>query len=468
MWKSCLAAVFVATAVAVPIAAQPVAGATPTLDWQDCAADVSAPAGTQCAVLSVPIDYAKPNGDQLSVAVYRSAATTASSRGALFVLPGGPGQTGVSAIGGLRGENSPVKDFDLISLDPRGVGRTNPIMCPTGDLLAQPGGTDFTAWQAYNARLAGSCVVEPPALLQHLSTGEVAQDLEKLRVAAGLDQVNLYGHSYGTLLGQRYLAGYGEHVRAAVFEGVMDPAMDRRTFLSTAAQGTEDAFGQLKLWCAKTGTCADIDQTLRSVRAKADAGQLAGTDSGRPWTAHGVDATVDGMLLTGAWPIITDFLTSLNSGKEWKTDAQGDLPKSINYADPIVCADYPITAGSAEDVRTDLTPIMGYSPNSIGHSLKCVGWPGTPTAGKASASRSANPALLVNAQFDNATPVAWARSVKQQLGDKAALFTPRAWGHGASIFAPGCAQDGIRSYLTDLRVPTGQCTVTPPDVTVLP
>ncbi len=67
------------------------------IDWQDCPADWNLPQPIQCGWVSVPLDYAKPNGKQIKLAVDRvaSTGTQAERQGALLYNPGGPGGSGL-------------------------------------------------------------------------------------------------------------------------------------------------------------------------------------------------------------------------------------------------------------------------------------------------------------------------------------------------------------------------------------
>src|SRR5438552_16592727 len=102
------------------------------LAWADCTG------GFQCATLHVPLDYSRPEGRQISLALIRKPVTDPSRRiGSLLMNPGGPGGSGVRF---LRGIVSYAKNlntrFDLVSWDPRGVGASSAVTCLDGPQLA--------------------------------------------------------------------------------------------------------------------------------------------------------------------------------------------------------------------------------------------------------------------------------------------------------------------------------------------
>src|SRR5690348_7407709 len=179
-----------------------------TLSWQRC--------GTgQCAQLTVPLDYAKPDGDTIRISVLRMRATRPKARlGSLVVNPGGPGGSGVDyarAADFIVGK--PVRQrFDIVGFDPRGVQRSQPVDClpdPQMDaFLGQDPTPDDTAeedaFAASGKAFAQGCLQRTGALTSHLSTVDAARDMDVLRSALGDEKLNYLGKSYGTYLGATY------------------------------------------------------------------------------------------------------------------------------------------------------------------------------------------------------------------------------------------------------------------------
>ena len=94
----------------------PVAG---TLKWTDCG-------DNECATLDVPLDYSKPDGETFEIGILRRPATDPDKRvGAIFVNPGGPGGSATDIASYLPFSDEITSRFDIVGVDPRGVGRSS-------------------------------------------------------------------------------------------------------------------------------------------------------------------------------------------------------------------------------------------------------------------------------------------------------------------------------------------------------
>jgi pimeloyl-ACP methyl ester carboxylesterase len=222
-----------AAAAGVPI--HDARGRVPVLDWQPCS---NPPAvGFECATAKVPLDYTRPHGTIISLAVIKHPATHPAHRlGSLFFNPGGPGGAGTEDLPAFY-RFFPAElqqDFDLISWDPRGVGQSTAVQCfaraadeanffsnlPVGFPV---GRAEEDTWVSLYARFGKICQQSNRALLSHLSTAESARDLDLLRQAVGDPQLNYLGVSYGTYLGATYANLFPRNVRAMVLDGNINP-----------------------------------------------------------------------------------------------------------------------------------------------------------------------------------------------------------------------------------------------------
>jgi len=90
--------------------------------------------GFTCAKVKVPLDYSKPDGQTIEIAMKKHLATGSVRQGALFVNPGGPGYSGVEMVENNETQFSPALNqaYDIIGFDPRGVGASTPITCDDG------------------------------------------------------------------------------------------------------------------------------------------------------------------------------------------------------------------------------------------------------------------------------------------------------------------------------------------------
>src|SRR6478672_11777306 len=190
----------------------------------------------QCGTLQVPLDYSKPNGTTISLAVVKLPATDPAHRiGSLLLNPGGPGGSGVdyTVFAGPALYTPEVRArFDLVGFDPRGIARSTALRCfgttnqavsvftpfpfpMTRDELAQ--------WIAADRRLVDACDQRGGRIADHMATADVARDMDSLRAALGDAQLTYAGVSYGSYLGVTYANMFPSRVRAIVVDGVLDP-----------------------------------------------------------------------------------------------------------------------------------------------------------------------------------------------------------------------------------------------------
>jgi pimeloyl-ACP methyl ester carboxylesterase len=260
LWLTALAVALLANVIpagaraSADAPATPAAGpAVPVLDWQPC------DNGFQCATAQVPLDYHQPRGQMIDIAVIRHLATDPAQRiGSLFFNPGGPGGSGVAALP-LWYSLFPAQvraQFDLVSFDPRGVGASTAVQCYPSAAAEQQalaglpsgfpvGAAQINTWDRIVAAFDHTCDVTQANLISHLSTANVARDMDLLRQAVGDPQMNYLGVSYGTYLGATYANLFPGEVRAMVLDGNIDPVAWATGYGNEAKQlGTVLRIGQ--------------------------------------------------------------------------------------------------------------------------------------------------------------------------------------------------------------------------------
>src|SRR3954468_19236172 len=246
--------VVAALALLVPTAS---AAKRKLLVWTDCGG------GYQCASLKVPRDYSRPHGAQFTLAIIRLPARE-ERRGALFVNFGGPGGNAVStvhAVGGILW--GAVNDhFDIVGVDPRGVGLTSPAVdCKvnqeTQGFYSEPFPTPLTldrdALIAKDQAYVQRCKDLNGSVLKYITTRNTARDMDRVRAAMGDDQLNYFGFSYGTFLGATYASLFPDRYRAMVLDGPVDANSYANTptvNLREQSQGFERAAGRFFQACA--------------------------------------------------------------------------------------------------------------------------------------------------------------------------------------------------------------------------
>src|SRR4051812_19632054 len=176
-------AALVAATLAIPASA----AAAPSLNWTACPFPGS-PEQLQCASIQVPVDYAHPHGPSATVTVDRLPATGAHPVGSLFFDPGGPGGSGTQivyaeSLGFSLFSAATREHFDLIGVDPRGVGLSSPVRCDPAVLNRQvpvfpKNEAEFRRVVERNQALGRSCRRLTGPLLEHVDTVSAARDLE--------------------------------------------------------------------------------------------------------------------------------------------------------------------------------------------------------------------------------------------------------------------------------------------------
>ena len=247
------------------------APAVPNLNWTPC------DDGFECATATVPLDYARPRGPSISIALLRLPAADPAHRiGSLFVNPGGPGGSGTESVRArarTRYSDQVRARFDIVGFDPRFVGASRPLAtCASdeeflalyGDLPVFPiTAAEERATHRANARYDALCARRSP-FLAFASTANVARDLDLLRQAVGDRKLNYVGYSYGSVLGQTYAALFPNKVRSLTIDGVLDaqewstgsPGESRRvpfTVRIGSAPGASATFQQFTGLCEKAG-----------------------------------------------------------------------------------------------------------------------------------------------------------------------------------------------------------------------
>ena len=149
----------------------------------------------------------------------------------MLVNPGGPGGSGL--VLSFLGEFVPKgagNYYDWIGFDPRGVGSSVPSLSCKPYYFAGPR-PQYTpinvdvekTWLARSKSYATACGKDGGDLLNHLTTIDAAKDMDTIRKALGAKQINYYGFSYGTYLGQVYSTMFPTHMRRMVLDSNVDP-----------------------------------------------------------------------------------------------------------------------------------------------------------------------------------------------------------------------------------------------------
>ena len=444
-----------------------------------------------CAVVTVPLDYAKPQGETISIAVKKRAATGGHPQGALFINPGGPGDSGVSFAERAGNAFSPdlLSAYDVIGFDPRGVGSSTAITCTTDDdsaSTAEPSPTasagaalgtgSFEEWAESTRQsfkeLAEQCgsKTEPAALLDHVDTVSAARDLDILRALAGQEKLNYLGFSYGTYLASVYAETFPGNTGRMVLDGAIDPAMSLAEQGLGQATGFEQALRTYVDYCQAStgcplsgGTDAGVQQ-VRDLVTSANSSPLVTSDPNRTVAGSDIVSALSEYLYSSEqnWAPLTSALDqainyrdgSLFAAQEDQAAASKDDSGGAFQA--VTCLDYPVEGDTAtwaaqyEEAKR-VAPIFGDS--STGMDLVCSVWGHNGTRKPTQIhAHGAAPILVVGTTGDPATPYAWAQSLADQL-DSGQLLTWEGTGHTAYGGDAPCINDAVDTYLLTGTMP---------------
>jgi pimeloyl-ACP methyl ester carboxylesterase len=241
----------------------------------------------ECGRLVVAENPADPDGRHIALHVARIPAVNRRKLpDPLFVIPGGPGMAATDFYSGVAPAFARIqRDRDIVLVDQRGTGRSNPLVCPlTEDMMLQATPEQIAAESARcRSALASRAKVE------YYTTSIAVQDLDRVRAALGYRKVNLYGVSYGTRVAQHYLRRFPSRARTVILDGVVPPQLILGPALAIDA---ENALTSILGRCARDPACrASFGDPMRAYRnlraelvAKPVAVQLPHPTTGAPWT----------------------------------------------------------------------------------------------------------------------------------------------------------------------------------------
>jgi pimeloyl-ACP methyl ester carboxylesterase len=185
---------------------------------------------TQCGMLKVPLDWSKPSGATISLAIARRPAKDTQHRvGTLFFNPGGPGDGAAKYIVMAETVFTPtlIERFDLVGMDPRGMENSSQVRCalpvitPETTLFPKTE-QQFQQLVKHNREVGLDCLDKAGDLVRHMDTVSVARDHEALRLALGENKINWLGISYGTQLAANYAQMYPTRTRAMVLDAPLE------------------------------------------------------------------------------------------------------------------------------------------------------------------------------------------------------------------------------------------------------
>ncbi|TCC06250.1 alpha/beta hydrolase [Kribbella soli] len=456
------------------------------IKWGECDKDVGdglpLPEGMQCGTLKVPLDYQRPEGRMIDVAVSRLPSKNPEKRrGILLTNPGGP-SPGLGYLAFLVTAKLPqavLDSYDLVGFDPRGMGRSTPVKC---DLTEEQqffgnippyarNAADVAKRAEQSQQIAEQCAASDTAwMLPYVSAKNTARDMDSIRTALGEEKASFLGASWGTYLGSVYATMFPKRTDRVVLDSNLGPAGWDYESQRLWSQGMDDRFPDFAKYVAANHREYGLGRTAAQVKAKYL--QLAARLDRTP--VKGPDVVWDGALLRlitfgytyGATQLATlaEVFKALEAnqpppplpaGETAKATAAG-VDNLISARYYMICNDshWPTSLQSYQrNVAIDRIrhPLFGAAGANIS---PCAYWPKPVEEPVKVGDNGPSNVLMVQNLRDPATPLAGANELRKALGDRARMVTADQGGHGVYLLNKNqCANTAATSFLLTGRLP---------------
>ncbi|MET7982699.1 MULTISPECIES: alpha/beta hydrolase [unclassified Streptomyces] len=466
--------------------------------WAACKGD-GMPKDLQCGKVTVPLDYARPDRGTLDLALARYRAT-GRSRGSVLLNFGGPGGAGIPGLAaGGKDFMGLTNGYDVVTFDPRGVGRSSPVSCGDGaDEIfgATATGSDVQAALKAVKKAADTCAEHSGAVLPHIGTVNASRDLDVMRQALGDKKLNYLGFSYGTRLGAVYAAQFPKKTGRMVLDGVdtlTEPITEQGL---TGAEGQQTALDDFITWCAKNLACpfgqdarSAGEQVVQLVKSLDE--EPVPSDYGQEFTGQDLVGAIGLALYSKAmWPVLeqalgllvqdgdTHGLNQLYGGASLPGTSTPvrQRPKHSGLVDAedvpldnlpaalmaVNCADDPDRPSAGEVARQvaqlraayeEASPVFGRY--RLAQVLMCYGRPkGTDYIREKVRDVPAPKMLLVGTRGDPATPYRWTEETAKRLGSAAVVLDNKGDGH-TGYASSKCVHRKVDDFLLYGSLPAG-------------
>ncbi|ATM24656.1 putative Tripeptidyl aminopeptidase (plasmid) [Streptomyces alboflavus] len=446
--------------------------------WRACGPELP---GLQCATLKVPLDYAKPRGRQIDIAISRlQTSVPGKRRGIMALNPGGPGGPGLDfpLTAAKEWPRKVTDQYDLVGFDPRGVGESTPVSCGLGgtDLAyPRPNRTraEFTANTAWSKKVAAACRDKAGDLLPHLTTRNTARDMDVMRSVLGEKKLNYFGISYGSAIGASYMQQFPERADRFVIDSAVDPTQMWRGMYRVWAPAAEKAFGRWTRWTAQHNATYHLGSTPGQVRSSF--WQLVERAKRQPIELDGArydDAGVRNLLRARFVRLqqSAELVQRLQTAAAEQHTSRGPATVPAAPADDnqdvsrwaVVCADssnWPRDAAAyRRDVARDSARYPLYGDFASGIS-PCAYWPRAAETATPINNRVA--ALIVHNQWDPTTPLAAGQSMHRALKGSRMVTVRGGVGHSVRFYTDvrnACADRYADVYMATGKLPASDLT----------
>ncbi len=401
----------------------------------------------ECGWLQVAENPAEPEGKTINIRLARVPAKgRTSAADALIFFAGGPGQAATETwpivAGALRKLN---EDHDILLIDQRGTGQSNPLRCPQLSLK------EMLAFDWDDlAQSTHDCLESLDGDPRYYTTTIAMQDFDRVRAALGYESVDLFGVSYGTRAAQVYLRLFPNRVRTMVLDSVVPQTLALGT---DHAKNLDHTIFRVLEACdedadcheAFPGTAAKLSELIKKLDENPVEVSVAHPTTGKPQ-----ELTFDRETMASSLRFLT-----------YSSDTQAMLPLLIyeaatkNYFErlasqmmiaatglqqsiaqgmelSVVCSeDFPFFPDNSDNSQYLMGDLMLKSSR-----IQCAIWPTDPVpANFHDPVRSDIPVLLLSGELDPVTPPRYAEQLLSWFSNATHLVAP---GQGHSVTGRGC------------------------------
>ncbi|MBA8793840.1 pimeloyl-ACP methyl ester carboxylesterase [Friedmanniella endophytica] len=447
-----------------------------TVAWKACSDPLLDSYGLQCATIKVPLDYAKPSGTKISVAVSRLRHTSAHYQGPMLINTGGPGGSGLLGPVYLAGSMNAMADYDLIGFDPRGVGASRPLVScdPKYAGFNRPDyrpwtSKEYDAWMKKTRAYTTACGKKNGKILVHMSTRANAKDMDSIRKALGAPTINYWGWSYGTYLGQVYASLFPKQLRRAVFDSTVDP---RRVWYG-ANLDQDVAFDKNMNtwfgWLARYDRVYHLGTTQTAVRNRFYAIQEklyakpVNTARGRIGGSEWIDTFLDAGYYQSSW---TSLGTLFNAYAKHNAAAKlaAAYQDASGYGDDngyavylgVQCTDtsWPTSWSRwSKDSWNTWAKAPFETWGNTWYNEPCRHWPGFFQKPVPVVDKGVSSILMIDETLDAATPYSGSLEVRKRFRNARLVAEPGGTSHAMSPGWNSCVDARIQAYLATGAMP---------------